>query len=96
KENNEIILAFKIENIGETIANPVYWKIDSDSSDTNPERIEPVILNQINEKNSWTKAYMKLIYSQPGDYNPRVIVDFDNLINEKNETNNEASILITI
>ncbi|MDO8528703.1 MAG: CARDB domain-containing protein [Nanoarchaeota archaeon] len=87
-----VTLAFTVKNIGNVIANSVYWKVDSDSEDGDPSRTTPTALSPGN----WTRAYMMLTYLNSGNYNPAVIVDFDNLIVESNEINNEASISINV
>lgn len=87
-----VVLAFTIKNIGDFIAENVYWKVDTNSSDTDPERTVPVVL----EPGEETRAYMLLNYVISGTYNPKAIVDFDNLINESNESNNELDIEVSI
>ncbi len=87
-----ITLAFTIKNIGDAIADQVYWMIDTNSSDKNPERTISSTLNP----GEWTRAYMMWDYSQSGNYTPTVIVDFNNSINESDEENNEASIEVSV
>lgn len=88
----KVVLAFTIKNIGDVVTDSVYWMIDTNSSNTNPEKTIPVSL----ESEEGTRAYMMWTYSSPGTYNPRVIVDFDNVINESNEGNNEESIEVIV
>lgn len=87
-----VVLAFTIKNIGDAIGKNIYWMIDSDSTDANPKRTSAINLGS----GDWTRAYMKMIYSKSGSYNPKVIVDFDNILVESNEDNNEKSILINV
>ena len=87
-----VTLAFTIKNIGESVADSIYWIVDTNSPDENPERTNAISL----EPKDWTRAYMMWTYSQSGSYNPKVIVDFDNLIDESNENNNEESILVNV
>lgn len=87
-----VVLAFTIKNIGDFMAENVYWIVDTNSFDTNPERTVPTVL----EPGEWTRAYLMWTYAESGNYNPKVIVDFDNLINESDEGNNEISIEVSV
>jgi len=87
-----VVLAFTVKNIGELAATDIYWMVDTDSSDTNPERTTSTSL----EPGSWTRAYMMLTYSQSGTYNPEVIVDFNNVVSESDENNNKLSLSLTV
>lgn len=89
---NNVVLAFTIKNIGDAITDSIYWMVDTDSSDTNPERTTPTTLGP----DESTRAYMLLNYSSSGTYNPIAMVDFDNLINELNEGNNQESIEVSV
>jgi len=86
-----IWLMFKIKNIGNAVANQFYWMVDTDSGEENqthgPYSLSP-------EKALFD--YFSLNYSSPGTYNPTVIVDFDNLINESDEGNNNESIFVSV
>ncbi len=85
-----VTLAFTVKNIGELAASEIYWMVDTDSSDTNPERTTPTSL----DPGDWTRAYMMWTYSQSGTYQPEAIVDFGNVVNESNENNNRQSISV--
>ncbi len=92
----EVVLGFTIRNIGSAIAENVYWMVDTDSDDENPERTSSANLTI----GGWIRAYMKIIYLHPGIYNPKVIVDHDNLVDESDdesdETNNEKTIFVVV
>ncbi|MEK6913633.1 MAG: CARDB domain-containing protein [Nanoarchaeota archaeon] len=92
KEGKKVTLAFTIGNNGNASANPVYWMVDTNSVDENLKRTSAITLNYKDA----TRAYMMINYSNSGTYHPKVIVDFNNLINETNEANNEASISVTV
>ncbi len=87
-----VVLAFTIKNIGELATADVYWMVDTDSTDENPERTIPVSL----DPGSWTRAYMMWTYSQSGTYQPEAVVDSDNLILESDENNNKESISLVV
>lgn len=87
-----VTLAFTIENIGNAIAELVYWMIDTNSTAESLRRIAPISL----EPGADTRAYMMFTYPDSGTFNPRAIVDPDNLINESDEGNNEQSIFISV
>ncbi len=89
---NGVAFLFKIKNVGNAIADPVYWMVDTNSPDANPERTTPASL----EPGKFTLGGFPWTYSQSGNYAPKVIVDFDNLIDESNEDNNEMSILVSV
>ncbi len=91
-ENQIVVLAFTIKNIGNFIAENIFWMVDTDSGDDNPERIEAINL----DVGDFERVYMRWTYASSGTYNPNVIVDFDNLILESNEDNNEGSILVDV
>jgi len=87
-----VVLGFTVKNIGEVVANSVYWTIDTGSSDKDPERITPVSLSSGN----FTRAFMKWTYLNSGNYYPKVIVDPDNVVKESNENNNEEAISVKV
>ena len=87
-----VVLGFTIENAGESFAENVYWMIDTNSSDENPKRTNPISLGP----RDFTKAFMTLEYSVLGNYNPVIIVDFDNYVHESNEFNNKQSISVNL
>ncbi len=84
--SNTITLAFTVKNIGDAIANEVYWGID-DGIEINPKRTTAISL----ESGKKTRAYLSYSYSTEPDF-LKAIVDFDNLVDESNESNNEAII----
>jgi len=90
-EGTKVWLVFTIKNIGNAIANPVYWMVDTNSSNDNPNMTEPTL-----NPGKSILAGFKWDYMQPGNYTSNVIVDFGYLINESDEGNNEASILVSI
>jgi len=87
-----VTLAFTVKNIGNATANSVYWMVDSNSSDPDPKRITPISLAPGN----WTRAYMVLTYGNSGTYRPKAIVDFNNIVSEFNESNNQQSISVIV
>jgi len=91
-EDKKIFLTFIIKNIGNAIAENVLWMVDTNSSDENPKREKFVNLKE----NEFALGGFSWTYSQSGNYNPKVIVDFDNLVEEFNESNNEMSIFVKI
>ena len=91
-QDKTVVLAFTIKNIGNFIAENVYWMIDTDSGDINPERTDAVELGV----GEFTRAYMLWEYAVSGTYNPNVIIDFEDLIIEFNESNNEESIEVIV
>ncbi len=90
-EGTKVWLIFTIKNIGNAIADSIYWMVDTNSSDENQIRNSTNLApgNTILGGFSWT-------YAESGNYNPTVIVDFDNLINESNESNNEMNISVSV
>ncbi len=87
-----VVLAFTVKNIGEIATDNVYWMVDTNSTDENPERMTSANL----EPGTWTRAYMMWTYSQSGIYRPEAIVDFEDLIEESNESNNQLSINLSV
>jgi hypothetical protein len=94
----DVTLGFTVNNwfypgtIGNYTTTNVFWKVDSNSPDADFERTTPIIL----EGGNSTRAYAIIHYSVPGTYNPRVIVDQTNFINETDETNNDLSIQVRV
>ncbi|MFC1682556.1 CARDB domain-containing protein, partial [Nanoarchaeota archaeon] len=91
-DGRDVVLGFTIKNIGDSGADSVYWIVDSDSGDENPERLNSVSL----DSGDWIRAFMMLHYSSSGTYRPVVIVDHDDYIQESNENNNEESISVRV
>jgi hypothetical protein len=89
---NDGAFKFRIKNIGNAMADPVYWMIDTDFSNEFLERTKSVSL----APGKSTLGGFLWTYFQSGSYNPKVIVDFDNLVDESDETNNEESISVTV
>ena len=88
-----VTLAFTIKNIGELVANNVYWMVDTNSTSSGSmKRTSSVSFNPGN----WTRAYMMWTYSSSGSYYPKIIVDFDNTIRESNESNNMQSVSVNV
>ena len=87
-----VTLAFTVKNLGELAATNIYWMVDTDSTDTNPERTVAVSL----DPGGWTRAYMMWTYSRSGTYQPEAIVDFGNVVSESNENNNRQSVSVSV
>lgn len=87
-----VVLGFTIENVGEGTADFVYWMVDVGSNDENPKRTNPISL----APGVSTRAFMLFNYSQSGTYNPMIIVDFENIVEETNENNNERAISVSV
>ncbi|MFW9875622.1 MAG: CARDB domain-containing protein [Candidatus Thorarchaeota archaeon] len=93
KIGQNVIFAFTIKNIGDYIANDIYYKVYTNSSDADLE----IKIGTSLAPGESTRAYTDpIVYSESGTYNPKIIVDFDNLINESNESNNELSIEVSV
>lgn len=87
-----VVLGFTIKNVGEGTADFVYWMVDVGSNDENPKRTSPISL----APGDSTRAFMIFNYSQPGTYNPMVVVDPENIVEETNEGNNKRAISVSV
>ncbi|MEE9525778.1 MAG: cellulase family glycosylhydrolase [Candidatus Woesearchaeota archaeon] len=89
--NKFIGLHIVLENKGNVTANNVFWELDTDSSQVNPNYGPTTI-----EPGKTIDIYPVVKYSAAGDYNLIFYVDLSGLIEEEDETNNEAGIPLTI
>ncbi|UCD03290.1 MAG: hypothetical protein JSV63_01480, partial [Candidatus Aenigmatarchaeota archaeon] len=88
----DIMLGFTVKNVGDTTADNVLWMIDTGSSDPNPERTVPITLSPGEE----ARAFLIIIYAQPGSYTATVIADHNDLVSESNENNNDDTIDLVV
>jgi len=89
--NDWVMFKVVLNNTGFSTAENIYWKMDTDSPEQN-QIFGPFSLNVGEHVN----IYPEYKYNSTGTYNPTFIVDFDGLIIEENELNNQASIPVTI
>ena len=80
-----------IENIGDFIASDAYWLFDTDSAEDNPS-YGPFDL----EAGKTVDIYPAVKYTSAGTYNPVFTVDYNNAIEERDETNNQVTIPVMI
>jgi C1A family cysteine protease len=89
--NSSVMFKIVLKNTGHEPTDNIYWTMDTDSGDQNPE-YGPFSL----AVDEFVNIYPQYKYSLPGNYNPRFIVDYLDLVVEENESNNEAVIPVTI
>ena len=92
KIGNYVLFEFKIKNIGTKKAENIYWIINMDSNDPNPTSSTPISL----EPGDLIKLMPVAHYENTGTYNPKVIVDYNNIIAELDEDNNQQSVSVII
>jgi putative metal-binding protein/CARDB protein len=90
RTNSYTIFAFDILNNGFVALDNIFWKIITGEGEKLP--IEKLKL----DPGKKALVYSRKIYSNPGNYNVNAIIDHTNSILEKNETNNEQTIPLTI
>ncbi|MBW2984135.1 S8 family serine peptidase [Candidatus Woesearchaeota archaeon] len=80
-----------LENIGDVIAGNIYWVLDTDSAEDNPS-FGPFDL----DPGKTVDIYPVVKYTSAGTYAPVFTVDYNNTIQEYNETNNQITIPVTV
>jgi hypothetical protein len=86
-----VSLLVVLENKGNATADDVHWVLDTDSTQPNPT-YGPFSV----EAGKSVDIYPAVKYLWPATYNTVFTVDYDNLIEEGDETNNAISIPITV
>jgi len=89
--NNWVMFKIVLRNIGYEPTDNIYWTMNTDSADRNPEH-GPFSL----AVDEFVNIYPQYKYSLAGSYNPKFIVDYLDLVVERNESNNEVVIPVTI
>jgi hypothetical protein len=87
----DVVLAFMLENIGQGFAENIDWQLDWNDSNT----VNGVI-PRLDTGQQSSIIMRKHPYLLPGVYNPNLIVDPLNNINETNEGDNDKNITIDI
>ncbi|MBW2984056.1 hypothetical protein KY361_03020, partial [Candidatus Woesearchaeota archaeon] len=80
-----------LENIGDVIAGNIYWILDTDSAEDNPS-FGPFDL----DPGKTVDIYPVVKYTSAGTYAPVFTVDYNNTIQEYDETNNEQTISLVM
>lgn len=84
-------IRFILINTGNEDLRNVEYRIDTNSSDKNPERRVPLL-----NASSSMKVYVSWTYSEIGNYDAKVIIDYDDEIPETDESNNEQSFIVNV
>ena len=86
-----VFFKFVLENVGNEVAENVYWKVDS--SDGQEKTNDDPLTIEIGQE---VIVYTLIKYSESGNYTAEVAVDFDNLIKELDESNNDGSVEVEV
>ena len=90
--NKIVVVKFKIKNSGDTIAENVKWQLDTGGGLSNPQSSEDLTL-RVDES---AVVYSMGNYENSGSYTMVLTIDPDNLVKEKDESDNVDELGVSV
>ena len=89
---NIVVVKFKIKNSGDAVAENVGWELDTGGATSDPSSTESLTLRPDQSANVYSTGN----YDNPGSYTMVLTVDPDNLVKEKDESNNVGELGVSV